>query len=120
MKNQTVIVFVTDEDRSQEFTKETNLVVFGADKFRDALSQTIFSYPDAIVIDASSDMLRAEDTFFHLRTINHPPIVVMSNIIGRWEMRTGNPVVVIPEDSTDYQIEEAVRALIAGNIKAVS
>ena len=120
MKHQPVIVFVADEERSQEFTKASNLVVFGADKFRDALAQTIFSYPDVIVIDAGSDMLRAEDTFFHLRTINHPPIVVLSNVVGRWEMHRGNPVTVIPEDSTDYQIEETVRAILAGDVKAVS
>ncbi|MEM9952063.1 MAG: hypothetical protein AAF846_10705 [Chloroflexota bacterium] len=120
MKNQPVIVFVTDADRSQAFTTDTNLVVFGADNMRDALAQTIFSYPDVIVIDSASDMLRAEDTFFHLRTINHPPIIMLSNIVGRWEMQRGNPVVIMPEDSTDYQIEETVRAILAGNTKAIS
>lgn len=119
MKNNPVIVFVADEKRSQAFTKESNFVTFGANTMRDALSQVIFSYPDAIVIDARDDMLRAEDTFFHLRTINHPPIIVLSNVEGRWDMRGGNPVVVMPENSSNYQIEELVQAVLAGDTTVI-
>ncbi|GAB5492897.1 MAG: hypothetical protein Phog2KO_31120 [Phototrophicaceae bacterium] len=119
MQNNPVVVFVTDDNRSQAFITATNLVTFGADTMRDALSQVIFSYPDVIVIDASQNMLRAEDTFFHLRTINHPPIIVLSNVVGRWEMHTGNSVIVMPEDSSDFQIEETIRAIMAGETPVI-
>jgi hypothetical protein len=119
MKNHPVIVFVADDKRSQAFMKDSDLVTFGANTFRDALSQVIFSYPDVIVIDASQDMLRAEDTFFHLRTINHPPIIVLSDVTGRWDMQGGNSVIVMPEDSSDYQIAEMVRAVLAGDTTAI-
>ena len=119
MQNNPVVVFVTDDNRSQAFITATSLVTFGADTMRDALSQVIFSYPDVIVIDASQNMLRAEDTFFHLRTINHPPIIVLSNVVGRWEMHTGNSVIVMPEDSSDFQIEETIRAIMAGETPVI-
>lgn len=119
MQNNPVVVFVTDDNRSQAFMKATDLVTFGADNMRDALSQVIFSYPDVIVIDASQEMLRAEDTFFHLRTINHPPIIVLSNVVGRWEMHGGNPVIIMPEDSSDYQIEETIRAVLANETPVI-
>lgn len=120
MKNQPLIVFVTDDHRSKAMANNSDLIVFGSPIFRDALAQVIFSYPDVIVLDAASDMLRAEDTFFHLRTINHPPIIVLSDVVGRWDMNGGNPVIVMPEDSSDYQIEETVRMILAGNTKAIS
>ena len=119
MKSNPVIVFVADNDRSEAFMKDSNLVTFGVDTFRAALSQVIFSYPDVIVIDASDDMLRAEDTFFHLRTINHPPIIVLSNIPNRWDMKGGNPVIVMPEDTPDYQLDEMIRAVLTGDTTAI-
>ena len=115
MKNNPVVVFVADKDRSQAFNRDSNLVTFGSDTMRDALAQVIFSYPDVIVIDASQEMLRAEDTFFHLRTINHPPIIVLSDVTRRWDMHGGNPVIVLPENSSNLQIEETVRAVLAEN-----
>lgn len=119
MKTNPVIVFVADNKRSEAFTRDSNLVTFGVDTFRAALSQVIFSYPDVIVIDASDDMLRAEDTFFHLRTINHPPIIVLSDIPNRWEMKSGNPVIVMPEGSPDYQLDEMIRAILTGDTTAI-
>ena len=119
MQNNPVVVFVTDDNRSQAFIEATNLVTFGANTMRDALSQVIFSYPDAIVINASKEMLRAEDTFFHLRTINHPPIIVLSNVVGRWEMNGGNSVTILPEGSSDMAIEETISAILAGETPVI-
>ena len=114
MKNNPVVVFVADEKRSQEFIDNTNIVTFGADNMHDALAQVIFSYPDVIVIDARDNMLRAEDTFFHLRSINHPPIVMLSNLRQRWDTSGENDVVVMSEYSATYEIEETIRSILSG------
>ena len=113
MKKNPVVVFVADEKRSQEFMNNSNLVTFGADTMYKALAQVIFSYPDVVVIDASDDMLRAEDTFFHLRTINHPPIIMLSNLRQRWYTGGKNDVIVMSEYSATHEIEDAIRSIVA-------
>ena len=113
MKNNPVVVFVADEKRSQEFINNSELVTFGANNMHDALAQVIFSYPDAIVIDARDNMLRAEDTFFHLRTINHPPIIMLSNLRQRWDTSGKNEVIVMSEYSANSEIEASIRSLLA-------
>lgn len=112
MQNNPVIVFVADEKRSQEFASNNNLVIFGADSARDALSQVIFSRPDVIVIDASEDILRAVDSFSHLNSINHAPIIMLSNMRQRWDTSGENDVTVMSEYSANYEIEETVRSML--------
>jgi hypothetical protein len=114
MTHNPVIVYVADKAQSEAFARNTDIVVYGADTMRNALAQTIFTYPDAIVIDASEDMLRAEDTFFHLRTIEHPPIVILSNMPQRWETENrGARVVILPENSPYQSIAQTVYDLLA-------
>lgn len=119
MKNNPVVVFVADEKRSEKFMTATNFHVLPADTFRDALAHVIFSYPDSIVIDASKDVLRAEDTFFHLRTINHPPIIILSNVEERWDRQGKNPVIVLPTNSSPQDIEQAIQATLTGDMTAI-
>jgi len=113
MQNNPVVVFVADEKRSQEFINNSNLVTFGADNMHGALAQVLFSYPDVIVIDARDSMLRAEDTFFHLRSINHPPIIILSNLRQRWDTSGENDVIVMSEYSANGEIEEQIRSILA-------
>ena len=81
MKHNPVVVYVGTKEQSEAFAKEQDMPVYGENTMLGALAQTIFSYPDAIVVDASENMLLAEDTFFHLRTIEHPPIVIMWTLL---------------------------------------
>lgn len=99
-----VIVYVGNEADSTQFTHESGWVVFAASSLRDALAQTIFSYPDAIVIDAMHDMVLAEDTYYHLRTINHPPIIILSDMPLRWKMPKNEPVTVISPNISSYDL----------------
>lgn len=118
MKHKPVVVYVADKAQSEAFEQETDIRSYGADTMRDALAQTIFTYPDAIVIDASDDMLRAENTYFHLRTIQHPPIVLLSNMPHRWDTENrGAEVVILPEASDYETIAETIKELLAEDLK---
>lgn len=116
INNNPLIVFVGDQKKSERFAAASNMKVFGASSLRDALGQTIFSYPDAIVIDAADDMLRAEDSFFHLRTINHPPLVILSDVPGRWDTRKRGVVHILPEDSSPTDIANFIRSILRGSL----
>jgi len=120
MKNQPVVVFVADADRSQAFAKDASVIVFGADNFRNALSQVIFSYPDVVVLDARDNVMRAEDTLFHLRTIEHPAIVILSDVPQRWDTVSKTPIIVLGVDSSHQAIEQAVLAVLAGDTTLIS
>ena len=112
-----VIVYVGNEADSTQFTNDSGWVVFAAPALRDALAQTIFSYPDAIVIDATHDMVLAEDTYYHLRTINHPPIIILSDMPLRWHMPKNAPVTVISPNTDSYALMSTISDYI--NVPAI-
>jgi hypothetical protein len=119
--NKPVIVFVGDDDRATDFMEATDTYVLGAPTLRIALAQTIFSYPDAIVIDAQpANMPMAEEVFSHLQTIAHPPLVLLSDEPGRWDTRTINTVTILPNDATHEALAEAVYQMVNGHIEAAS
>jgi DNA-binding NarL/FixJ family response regulator len=122
MKQEQIMLYVGTDKRHEMFAADENWVVFHAPTLRDALAQTIFSYPDVIVIDAGSDMLLAEDAFFHLRTIEHPPILLLSNMPNRWDMRrfTKNPVVVLSEDADHEAIRAALISMLQGDVATLA
>ena len=111
MKQNPVIVFVSSKERAEEFKMVSGFQVFAAPTLRDALAQTIFSYPDAIIIDAAYDMVVADDSYYHLRTIEHPPLIVLSDASLRWERQGGSLVAILPENSSSEYITAAVEAL---------
>lgn len=117
MKHKNVVVYVGEKAQAEAFAESTNIVVYGADTMRDALAQTIFTYPDAIIIDASENMLRAEDSYFHLRTINHPPIVLLSNMPWRWETEHRGKVAILPENSDLQSIAYTIQELLVEEVK---
>lgn len=118
MKHNPVVVYVGTKEQSEAFAKNNDVIVYGAATMRDALAQTVFSYPDAIVINASEDMLLAEDTFFHLRTIVHPPIVMLSNMPWRWETKRGDTVIVLQQDSDHETIAQTILDTLTKAIQA--
>jgi hypothetical protein len=111
MKHNPVIVFVSSTENAEAFKAVSGYEVFAAPAMRDALAQTLFSYPDAIVIDSSYDMLVADDSYYHLRTIEHPPLIVLSDMSLRWERHGGGQVVILPENSSYEAIADAIQAL---------
>jgi DNA-binding response OmpR family regulator len=111
MKQNPVIVFVSSKERAEEFKTVSGFQVFAAPTMRDALAQTIFSYPDAVIIDAAYDMVLADDSYYHLRTIEHPPLIILSDASLRWERRGGGMVVILPESSDDETLVEAIQTL---------
>lgn len=108
-----VIVHVGNEADSTQFANDSGWIVFAAPALRDALAQTIFSYPDAIVIDATHDMVVAEDTYYHLRTINHPPIIILSDMPLRWKMPKNGSVTVISPNTDNYALMAAISDYIS-------
>jgi hypothetical protein len=118
MKHNPVVVYVGNEEQSTSFAKDHSMIVYGEDTMRGALAQSIFSYPDAIVINASEDnMLLADDTFFHLRSIEHPPIVILSNMPWRWETERGGSVVVLRQNSEHETVSQAIHDILAKYVK---
>lgn len=111
MKQSPVIVFVSSREHAAEFKQFSGYEVFAAPTMRDALAQTIFSYPDAIIIDAAYDMLVADDSYMHLRSIEHPPLIVLSDMSLRWERHGGGQVVILPENTSHEDLVQAIEAL---------
>lgn len=119
LKPNPILVYVGDASRAAAFMSASGWTVFTAPTTRDALAQTLFSYPDAIIIDAAHDMLRAEDTYFHLRTINHPSMVLLSNMPLRWELPEDNSVQVLAENTALVDVVDTLRHMLAGETEKV-
>ena len=112
MKTNPVVVFVSNDEKSQATMTDNNMLVFRADTLRDALAQIVFSYPDVIVIDASDDMLRAEDVYFHLRSIQHPPVLILSDVPARWDTAQVDNARVLPQDSDMVSVIAEINSLL--------
>ncbi len=117
MNNQHIMLYIGTDSRHEQFAADDQWIIFQAPTLRDALAQTIFSHPDVIVIDAGSNMLLAEDSFYHLRTIDHPAILLLSNMPNRWDTRRfKNPVCVLPENSNHAEIADALVSMLEGKV----
>ena len=107
--NKPITVFVGDDNRATDVMEIGGLYVYGAPTLRIALAQTIFSLPDAIVIDASEANLQlADETYAHLGTIQHPPLVVLSDEPNRWDTSNMNTVTILPANAAPSEIAAAV------------
>lgn len=111
-KQNPVILYIGSEANSEAFIAPSNWIIYAANELMDALARSVFDYPDAIIIDAKDDMLLAQDAYFHLLTVDYPPIVILSDTVGRWNI-DGDSVHILPESSTDTDIAHAIHALLA-------
>ncbi len=117
MTQQQIMLVIGTGKRQETLAEDGRWIVFHAPTLRDALAQTIFSHPNVIVIEAGSDMLLAEDAFYHLRTIEHPPILLLSDMPNRWDTRRfSNPVRVLPEAADAEAISHALDAMLHGDV----
>lgn len=108
--NDPVVVFVGDDNRATDVMEIGGLYVYGAPTLRIALAQTIFSFPNAIVIDASGANLQlAKETYTHLLTIQHPPLVVLSDDASQWDTQV---VSILPGNASPVEIAAAVGQVI--------
>ena len=116
--NQPVIVFVGDDDRATEFMEASGTYVLGAPTSRIALAQTVFSFPNAIIIDATPENMQlAEDVYFHLRTIDHPTIIVLSDAPARWDTAAVSSVSILPSSTSHEDVAKHLRLALAGTLE---
>ena len=119
--NKPIVVFVGNDDRATELMEASNTYVLGAPTLRDALAQTIFSMPDAIVIDATPENMKlAEDVFYHLRTIQHPNIVLLSNVPASWDTSRVNNVSILPNETTVEDLAMHLNQVLTGVMEPAS
>jgi hypothetical protein len=116
--NKPIIVFVGDDDRATEFMEASGTYVLGAPTLRIALAQTVFSFPNAIIIDATPENIQlAEDVYFHLRTIQHPNIVVLTDTPQRWDTQSVNNVSILPGDTSHEELTRHLQLVLAGALE---
>lgn len=115
MNRNPVIVYVGDEQSAEQFVATSQSHVLAAATYRSALSQVIFSHPDAIILNAGDDILSAEDTFFHLQSIDHPLTIILSDVEGRWATSDSDHIIVLPQDSSAQYIHNIICETLWGD-----
>ena len=119
--NKPIIVYVGNEDRATDFMEASDTYVLGAPTLRIALAQTVFSFPNAIIIDAAPEYTQlAEEVLSHLHTIKHPPIVLLSDERDAWDTEDIEDVTILPQNSTYQAIAAHLRRILAGELEAAS
>ena len=119
--NKPIIVYVGDENRATDFMEASDTYVLGAPTLRIALAQTVFSFPNAIIIDAAPDYVQlAEAVLSHLHTIKHPPIVLLSDDRNVWDTEDIADVCILPQTSTYQAIAAYLRGVLSGELEAAS
>lgn len=111
-----MFVFVGTAARRAELDAQAadrGLVLFDApeDPLYGTLAQVVAFFPDAAVIeDTGDDIVR--EIVMHLNSINFEPIVLLSDVPGAWDIPEGARMVVLPRQTTAYEIFDAMRALL--------
>jgi hypothetical protein len=120
--NQPIIVFVGDDDRATAFMEVSDTYVLGAPTLRIALAQTIFSFPNAIIIDGTAPNRElAAEVLSHLHTITHPPIILISDVTDNWWDTEDIADVTILRHTTSYEVVAAqLRRILSGELETVS
>lgn len=113
-----ILVFVGDDNRATEFMEASDTYVLGAPTLRIALAQTVFSFPDVIIIDASPENMQlAEDTFAHLRSIQHAAIVLLSDTPQQWDTARVDNVSIVANDISHEDLANHVQRVLAGELQ---
>jgi hypothetical protein len=119
--NKPIIVYVGNEDRATDFMEASDTYVLGAPTLRIALAQTVFSFPNAIIIDAAPEYTRlAEAVLSHLHTITHPPIILLSDDRDSWDTTDIDDVTILPQTTTYQAIAAHLRGVLTGELEAAS
>ncbi len=82
-----------------------------------ALAQYVFCFPDLVVLDATVERDLAEAVFFHLRSVDAPALLVLTEATtpGPWEGMPSPKVTVIPPVAHP----DALLDLVANRLAAV-
>ena len=119
--NKPIIVYVGNEDRATDFMEASDTYVLGAPTLRIALAQTVFSFPNAIIIDAAPEYARlAEEVLSHLHTIKHPPIILLADNAAGWNTEDIDEVTILPQNTSYSAIAAHLCGILTGELEAAS
>lgn len=90
--------------------------IISSDEMMDALAQYMFYVPDIILIDDAADAVLADDVYFHLRSIDAQPVLVLSDLPGRWSIPAGASIQILPTCSDERAIVRAITQLVQGDL----
>lgn len=90
--------------------------VFSAASMLETLGQVVMFFPDIVILEDAPDASLAHDIFDHLMSIQHEPMLILSDTPENWSFAPNLLVQVMPRSSSTLEIAEAVLSITAGHI----
>ncbi len=90
--------------------------VFSASSMLETLGQTVMFFPDVVILEDAPDASLAHDIFDHLTSIQHEPMLILSDTPEDWEIASDSMIQVMPRSSSVLDIADTLLAITAGYV----
>lgn len=90
--------------------------VFSAASMLETLGQTVLFFPDVVILEDAPDASLAHDIFDHLRSIQHEPILILSDTPEKWDITDDALIQIMPRSSNLLDIADTILAMSAGYV----
>lgn len=114
-----VIVYSGTLERTgdlQALAEARGWYVFSATAMLETLGQVVMFFPDVVILEDAPDASLAHDIFDHLVSIQHEPILILSDTPEAWAFAADSMIQVMPRSSSTVAIAETLLAMTAGYI----
>ncbi|GEM_PF-1069037 len=114
-----VFVFVGSAERRAHLetiaaTRDWSIFEAAHDPMFGTLAQVISFFPDAVIIEDTPALSAvAHEVYRHITSVDYEPILILSDSPNTWQIAGGARAMVLPTDTSRYEIADAVRALLA-------
>jgi hypothetical protein len=88
--------------------------VFSASSMLETLGQTVMFFPDVVILEEAPDASLAHDIFEHLVSIQHEPMLILSDTPEHWDVASDALIQVLPRSSSILDIADTLLAMTAG------
>jgi DNA-binding response OmpR family regulator len=117
MKQTPTIIYVGDAGRAGSVRAATSACgwhLLQSSQMLEALAMYVFYYPDLFVLDDMPDSTLAADVYYHLLTVETPPVLILSDEPYKeaWRGISSSRVMVLPRDCAGADLLAAIRCLL--------
>jgi DNA-binding response OmpR family regulator len=117
MKQTPTLIYVGDACHAGSLRAATSACgwhVLHSDQMLEALAMYVFYYPDLFVLDDTPGSTLAADVYYHLLTVETPPVLILSDEPYKeaWRGISSSHVLVLPRDTAGADLLAAVRRLL--------
>lgn len=110
------LVFVGDQERAyslNQLVEAHGWTVLAPDEMMEALAMVVFEYPDMVIIEDAPDNTMAQDVYAHLRSIDFPGLLVLTDRPEIWDLNAHSEEALLLRTPASVLVDEVAARITA-------